>query len=247
MRTPEHLITLPATGLRIIPPMETQRNMTFAKSGILAELGNTMIWSENEKTRLQLLKSNPIYKKRFPQRESGDAYMEAIDYERREKLLEYAIDLTDTIQSSWESINASKPLAVILFGSVATGLVKGCDSPCPSNIDLAVISAFTQEERDQLYDGIRDKRHEIQERILADCRDITSTEANPGNAGVTIQHVAKVVKNGFSGALEYIASSATVLHDPDFLWWTVELHALKTYREKQQSKKRSGIIYQKGK
>jgi predicted nucleotidyltransferase len=229
MRTPEYLITIPTTGLRIIPPEETRRNIAFARSGILPFVDNTVYWSDREKARLKLLATNPIMRKRFPTRESGRKYMDAIDYERRESLLGYAYELSDHIASSWQEINKSKPISVILFGSVATGLVKNCNAACPSNIDLAVIGDFSEYERTSLYDAIRGKRTEIQERILADCVEINSQEANPGNAGVTIQNVSKIIKSNFGGAREYIAAGAIALHDPYFIWDNIEQCALESY------------------
>lgn len=238
MRTPEHLITLPTTGLRIIPPEETRKNIAFAKSGILPFVGNAIYWSDQEKARLRLLATNPIMRKRFPTKEAGKVFMEAIDYERRETLLSYAHELTGQITKSWQEINDKKPIAVILFGSVATGLVKGCDSPCPSNIDLAVLGNFSEEERLSLYDGIRERRSDIQERILKDCPEVNSRESNPGNAGVTIQNVAKIIKSNFGGAREYISAGAMVLYDPYFIWSNIEQCALESYM------KVKGVVFQ---
>lgn len=238
MRTPEYLITIPTTGLRVIPPEETRKNIAFARSGILPFVDNALYWSDKEKMRLRLLATNPIMKKRFPTKDAGRQFMDSIDYERREQLLDYAIELSDHIATAWNQINSKKPIAVILFGSVATGLVKSCDSPCPSNIDLAAIGNFTEEERLALYDAIREKRVAIQERILADCPSVNSQETNPGNAGVTIQNVTKVIKNNFGGVREYIAAGAIAMHDPNFIWTNIEQRALESCLQQK------GVVFQ---
>lgn len=226
MTNPEFLITLPRRGLRIIPPSETQENMRLVRSG------QRVSWTPEEKTRLQQLIKCTILEKRYPTREDGQKFMaQDVDYERREVLLSMALELTSCIVNSWQAINPQKDIAIILFGSIAKGLVKRPSHPNPSNVDLAVIGDFTPEERDKLFDGIRCKRGEIQQKIIDGNPNIDPAETNPGNAGVFIQTPAKLTGNNFSATRVYVRSNAQALHDPAGIWKNIEKKALAHFAE----------------
>ncbi|MDP2637616.1 MAG: nucleotidyltransferase domain-containing protein [Candidatus Levybacteria bacterium] len=231
---PEQLITLPKRGIRIIPPQETQANMKLANEG------QKVTWSWEEKTRLKQLINCSILEKRYPTREDGARFMrDEVDYDRREELLCMAHELTNHIISSWKRINPNTEIAVILFGSVAKGLVKKADHPDPSNIDLAVIGDISDEERTELYDRIRPKRKDVQRRIIANNPHISpeikqkaienqyvDRNENFGNAGVFIQTPEKVKKNNYSVGITYIKSNAQTLYDPSGIWQEIEKETL---------------------
>lgn len=224
MANPEYLITLPKRGLRVTPPHETQTNMRLARSG------QKVSWSPEEKTRLRELINCTILKKRYPAKEDGDRFMkEDVDYERREELRCMANELVGCIVSSWRTINPQKDIAIILFGSIAKGLVKRPDHPNPSNVDLAVIGNFTPEEKSELFDGIRFKRKEIQQRTINGNTNIDPSERNPGNAGVLIQTPDKLIVNDFSATRIYIRSNAQPLYDPAGIWKKIERRALEHF------------------
>ncbi|MCL5970090.1 MAG: hypothetical protein M1450_01135, partial [Patescibacteria group bacterium] len=77
------------------------------------------------------MKQCGILAKRYPKPEQGRKFMESVDYERRKELLEKAVHLSESIVASWKEINPDKPIAIILFGSVAKGLVKQTQNPDP--------------------------------------------------------------------------------------------------------------------
>lgn len=201
------------------------------------------IWSNHEKARIRLMMNNSIFQRRYPSYEEGRSFMDHVDDQRREELFSYAEEVTEHIVFQWEKINPSKPIAVVLFGSVATGLVKRIDHPNPSNIDLAVIGEFSEEERVQLFTGIREKRDEIQTRVLQRCSKIDSDEKNPGNVGVFIQQTQKLVNDGYKCALEYLSSNATVLYDPENIWKPIEEQALAFYIRKMRKSRRYPYLW----
>lgn len=210
---PEYLITLPRRGIQIIPPAETAANMALAKTLTPGGSENPRIkWSEREKTRLWLMKKDRVMSNRYPNKQNGQFFMQEVDYDTREMLLEQARDLTKEIADKWQEINPSSPIAVVLFGSVAKGLVKNADHHDPSNIDLTVIGKIKEEEREKLLNEIRPTRNNIREL--------------GHNAGVLVQPIERVTKNYFSSALNYISSGATALYDPERIWSKVETDAL---------------------
>jgi predicted nucleotidyltransferase len=218
----ELLITLPKRGLRVIPPAETRQNMTRARTG------EKVSWSAAEKARLLMLRDCNILAKRYPKREDGKRFMEEVNYEWREELFEMSKELSSEIVLSWNRIAPEKDIAVVLFGSVAKGLVKEPHSINPSNIDMAVIGRISQTEKEALFDMIRPKRKAIQQRILSRCPyiDFDSEDPNPGNAGVIIQDVSKLKKNGYEPTIRYIASGAFAMHDPANIWSEIERQAI---------------------
>lgn len=228
---PNYLITLPKRGLRVIAPKHTQRVMALARrhkeesSRFSAEEKETL-WPETEKTRLRLIKQCGILAKRYPNPKDGKKFMETVDYQRREELLTKAKDLSTDIVSAWQDINPDKPIAIILFGSVAKGLVKHGENPDPSNIDIAVIGDITQSERERLMDEIRPHRKSVQGWILERVPFVNSSERNPGNAGVMVQNTEKLTKDNYEPTRNYIASGAITLYDPQGIWSDLENQAL---------------------
>lgn len=226
------LITLPKRGLRIVPPDETRRNMERAKNGEIVH------WSEEEKIRLKMVRDCSILAKRHPSPENGQEYMAHVDYGRQEVLTRLAQELTSDIAYQWHRINPNSDIAILLFGSVAKGLVRNADHPDPSNIDLAVIGNIRDIEREKLFDRIKAKRSYVKGQILASCPSISSPEANPGNAGVIIQDISKVVKGDYNVARTYIAGGARPLYDPGSIWKPIETAALHSYESFVASKQR---------
>lgn len=221
-----YLITIPQRGLKIIPPEETQKKMQMAKQGIKVEP-----YSEEEKYRLKKMINCRILKRRYPTKEDGQAFMKDVDLEWRDQLLDMAYELTETIVQSWRKINTNSDIAVLLYGSVAKGLTKKPTHEDPSNIDMAVIGNIGDCERLDLYDAIRPKRQEIQQRILAKCPVVNSDEINPGNAGVTIQDLSRIRNNYYYGVRSYIAAGAKTLYDESGIWRNIEMEAIAFARE----------------
>lgn len=214
------LITLPRRGLRVIPPQETQQNMLRARAGEIVR------WSDNEKRRLKLMINCSILEKRYPTPQAGEDFMQQVNYEWGEELLGMANEATEEIVNQWQKINPNKNIAVLLYGSVAKGLVKTPDNPDPSNIDMAVIGDINSAERNLLFDAIRPKREEIQNRILNNCPIVDSDEQNPGNLGIAIQATSKLTNNNFGQARGYITAGAKILHDSAGIWQKIEQDAL---------------------
>ncbi len=216
---PEYLITLPRRGLRIIPPRETMENMVLARSG-----NHVNPWSERERARLALIKRDTIMRKRFPDPSHGQDLMREVSYSRREELLSMAQELSDKVVAEWRELHPDRAIAVILFGSVAKGLVRNRQHQDPSNIDIAVLGNFSNEERTELLDAIRPARQEIRSRVLETCPEDVPEGA--GNAGVFVQDIDKVINNKFAGAKEYISANAVALYDPAGIWGAIESAAL---------------------
>lgn len=189
-----------------------------------------------ESERLWLILNDGTLKKRYPSPKDGLSYMQTVCYERRDALLSLAYEATDTFVKTWQEINPNKPICVVLFGSVAKGLTKYVEHNDPSNIDIAIIGEFTPEETDQFYDAIRPYREKIRQRILEDCKDVHSEEENPGNLGVSIQHISKLSNGHYSGMVNYLGSSAFPLYDPYNMWETIESDALEKLHKKRTTK-----------
>lgn len=228
---PDFLITLPRLGLRVIAPRHVQAVMERAKRN--KESGQRFspeekqsLWPITEKARLNIMANCAILRRRYPTRVAGEEFMQNVDYERREELLQAARHLTEGIVGAWKQIDPKEDIAVLLFGSVAKGLVKREDHPDPSNVDLAVIGNIRPDQRVLLLDAIRPERERIREEILARVPVLHSKERNPGNAGVMVQHTDKLRNGEYYGARNYIASGAFALYDPTNIWGQMEQEAL---------------------
>lgn len=224
-------ITLPRRGVKIFPPSETSEKVALAKNGVLVEP-----FSTEEKKRLKLLIESRTLKQRYPTPGQGRSFMEnELDLQWGEQLFKMAKELTREIVFQWSTINSNEPIAVIVYGSIARGLVKRPDHPDPSNIDMAVIGNFTDNEREELFDKIRDKRNEVKNRILENC--LTKSENSiGGNAGVHIHKIACLEHARYSTCINYIQSAAKALYDPAGLWRDLETEALKSMKYKPKSR-----------
>ncbi len=228
---PDYLITLPRFGIKVVAPEHTARVMALARQHkqegtrfTTEEKAN--LWPVEEKARLAIMKNCAILAKRYPKPEAGRRYMEDVDYQRREVLLRQAGSLAAHIVEQWREIDPQHDVAVLLFGSVAKGLVKRPDHPDPSNIDLAVVGRITDEQRDELLTRIRPERERLKDEILACVPRLDSQEHNPGNAGVMVQDRSKLTNGQYYGARNYIASGAIPLYDPQGTWRQIEREAL---------------------
>lgn len=201
----------------LIPPQATKIIYT---SSVTNEMPIT------EAVRLSRINNCKILKERYPTPEKGIGYMTTVDYQRRNELLQLARNLTSCIVKEWRKIDRHKPIAVILFGSVAKGLVRRGDHPDPSNIDLAVIGEFTEVEMESLFNAISTKRREAQQIILSSCPMIVSKEKNPGNAGVHIQSIKNMKSGDYAGAISHINAGGFAIYDSSNIWQKIEEEAL---------------------
>lgn len=189
---------------------------------------------KKESTRLQIMINDPILTKRHPLPKNGEIFMSQVDYSRRDSLLPLAQELSSHIVGLWQTINPSKEIAVLLYGSIARGLVKKADNPSPSDIDLTVIGDFTEKERVELRNRAQEKREEIKSRILEDCTNVTDDAwADIRYAGTLVQNIEKLTKNNFSDAIQYVASGTQALYDPSGIWAKIENEAIEAYRKRK--------------
>lgn len=243
----EFRMTIPQRGISVVAPSDVAEVMAGARerkqSGVkLTPEERATLWSDETKARINMMTGCKILEQRYPTPNHGKKFMEQVDFERRDELLGYSLELTDTIVSSWQQINPDKPIAVLLFGSVAKGLVKKADNSDPSNIDMGVIGNITDTERESLLDAIRPKRQEIQRKILGTCPEVDSNEPNPGNAGVLVQSINKVIDSRYGVARGYyISSGAIPLYDPEGIWREIEEKALQTQAEKIRRQRKCGF------
>jgi predicted nucleotidyltransferase len=183
-------------------------------------------WSSRERARLHLITRDPMLKKRYATASQGVELMGKVCYERREQLLSLAKDLTGTVVREWNKISQDKNIAVVLFGSVARGLVRNPSHADPSNIDMSIMGSITGEERAMLMDAIRPARLQVRSVILAAYGGEENFPPSTGNAGIFVQDVDKLINNKYACAKEYISSNATVLYDPAGIWTAIEAAAL---------------------
>ena len=80
--------------------------------------------AENKSERLRQITNDGTLRRRYPDPDEGRDFMDEIDFDRRNKLLGMAQEANHKIIEEWKGINPDKNIAVILFGSVAKGLVK---------------------------------------------------------------------------------------------------------------------------
>ncbi|MCX6782813.1 MAG: hypothetical protein NTZ20_02370 [Candidatus Levybacteria bacterium] len=243
------LVTLPNLGIKIAAPEEIKEKIIFARKEMetktrMTEDEKKTINPQLERERLiKLLKITPkdkeklniklslisscsILKKRYPTKEIGKSFIETqVDYEWVEELLKKVNEIKTKIISSWNKIEINKPIAIILFGSVAKCLIKNKDHEFPSNIDIAVIGDITNEEREQLFDKIREARE-----IIKDTAPV----------GVHIQNIKKLTCDYFNPTINYIKSGAIAIYDPNEIWKNLENNAIE-YEIKKRKKTKPRI------
>lgn len=185
--------------------------------------------------RLRVIEDDGILKKRYPNPRDGISFMEELSMERREQLLGFAQELTPLIVEEWKRINPNEPIAVLLYGSVAKGLVKPADHPHPSDIDIAVIGNIRDEEKHALLEASVPYREEIQRRM-----GVTSLPeiSYPHYSGFKVQDISKVTNNEYNEAKTYIGSSAFPLYDPAGIWEKIESEALNSFSFKRKAKRK---------
>lgn len=222
------------------------RKIHILKRGVDIDIRSGQLSPEQVEAKMKLVALAGTLKRRFPDRGAGTSFMEHVDPKWGGTLRSYATELTGDIATAWNDISPNKQTAVVLFGSIARGLVKNPATCDPSNIDLTVIGNITDDERNQLFDSIRPSRESTQAKILENCPNVDTHEHNPGNAGVHIQNIDILTRNGYHSALYwYIASSAYALYDPANIWGQLESDALNDYIS---TKKKKGpteyVVYQ---
>lgn len=213
------LITVPKRGLRIIAPPETAHKMSQAKRGEVVAP-----FSLEEKVRLKELINAKVLAKRYPTKECGQAFMEDVDYEWREQLLKLSKVVAFGLVCAWGEIS-KKPIAVVLYGSIARGLVKRPDHPDPSNIDIAAIADFTDNEKEQLFDKIRPVREAMARYVKSKCPEITHN-SNGGNVGVHLNTIRSLEVANYSSTINLLQAAATPLYDPNDIWKRLEGEAI---------------------
>lgn len=209
----------------MLPPKATEKVAHGVNNGGIPK---------EELQRLKIMASDTILKNRYPTAEEGSKYMDEVDIAWRERLFGIAQQTSAHIVTHAQDMG-KKDFAVVLFGSVAKGLTKSPNHPDPSNIDMAVIGDFTAEERDELFDRIRPYRKEQEGKV--------------GNkVGVHIQHTEIFGKNRYNEALNYIASGATALYDPEGVWERIELQALQASEtmKKYQTVSHTRVVNESG-
>lgn len=231
-------ISLPRRGLRIVAPPELQDVLASInqrrKDHIpLSQDDRKRLWTPEQKARLDLLLKCKITARRFPTPEHGKGFMQEIDMQRRDEYMTYVRELTENIVNGWSEINSQKAIAVILFGSVAKGLVKDKNHSDPSNIDMTIIGDFSGNERCELFDKIRSKREEISERIRSSSPNIDySIRPLPGNVGVCIQNTETLSKDRFGETRVYLSAGAFATYDPSDIWTSLTEGAINVQHRK---------------
>ena len=185
---------------------------------------------QNEQLRLNAINNDCILKKRYPSAKDGKEYMNHVDLKWREVLYQKANLISSQIVEQAKEMG-KEDFAVLIFGSVAKGLTRGQNHPDPSNIDLAVIGEFTEEEREELLNRIRPIRDNEEEKIGS-------------NVGVFVQTPDKLRKSNYGASLMYIGSSARALYDPKGMWAGLEKEALLATSDRK-GKKQNGTVVPK--
>lgn len=181
---------------------------------------------------LGVITRDSILKKRYPKPTDGENFMKSVDYNRRDELLALAQGLCKQIVETWNNINPNKDIAVLLYGSVARGLVKDTYNPNPSDIDLTVIGNFTEYERNKLMYSIHPMRNTVRRQIIESCPNVIGEFAEDIRyAGTLVQNREKLTKERYSAAIHYLGSCITPLYDPSGIWVEIERRALEVVAE----------------
>ena|SRR3989344_9266915 len=168
--------------------------------------------NRGEQRRLHIITNDSILRKRYPSEEDGKKYMNSVDMKWRQSLYAKAILISEEVAAHARGIG-KEDFAILLFGSVAKGLTRSQHDADPSNIDLAVIGEFTDQDREELLNRIRPIRDREEKEI-------------GNNVGVFVQTPEKLRKTNYSTAIMYIGSSARTLYDPKGIWADLEKEAL---------------------
>ncbi len=231
-------ITHPHAGIRVVAPAPVREVLSSIRQRTTIIDGQRVhtplnpseresLWTPEHKARIQLMLASKITARRYPERRLGEIFMDQVDTGRHIELLDMADSMSDHIVSKWRTIDPQEDIAVVLFGSVATGLVKSRLHPDPSNIDLAVVGNFTQETTTALLNAVREERTALGERIRSTCPNVDRTlDPLPGNVGVFVQRPEVLTKDHYGEARVYLASGAYALHDPAGIWAGIDKGAI---------------------
>lgn len=192
-------------GLVVALPVEATRSIVNANRD-----GETLPVTEG--TRLQVISDDSVLNKRYPSIAEGAKYMDQVDTQWGEHLYGIAESMAERIKQETE-VMGKRDIAIVLFGSVAKRLTKTSTHPDPSNVDMAVIDQFSDEEKTELFDRIRPYRKQWEPDIR-------------NNVGVHIHHIDKLRANNYYLTVQYIGSSGRALYDPAEIWQTIEQEAL---------------------
>lgn len=182
----------------------------------------------NDQRRLNVINNDGILKKRYPSTKDGEEYMNSIDMEWREVLYSKADSISTQIVEEAKKMG-KEDIAILLFGSVAKGLVRKQDHADPSNIDLTIIGQFTDKEREELLNRIRPIRDKEREEIR-------------NNVGVFIQTPDKLRNSNYGAVFMYIGSSARALYDPKSIWSNLQEEALSSQKRCKEKKQNGRIM-----
>lgn len=189
-----------------------------------------------ESARLRIITNDHILRTRFPNPNDGVQLMTQVDMERREELLGYAYEITPKIVEEWEKINPNEPIAVVVYGSVAKGLVKPKDHDEPSDLDMSVIGNITEKERRKLLEASIPHRERIQQQM-----GITPQEGikYPTLSCFKIRDTRILLSDNYSLAKKLIASSTFATHDPSGILQKIESEVLAAEWSEQDRKTRT--------
>jgi len=189
-----------------------------------------------ESARFRIITNDHILKTRFPNPDDGVKLMGQVDTERREELLRYAYEITPRIVEEWGKINPNEPIAVVVYGSVAKGLVKPKDHNDPSDLDMSVIGTITEKERRELLEASIPHRERIQQQM-----GITPQEGikYPTLSCFKVRDTKILLSDNYSLAKKLIASSTFATYDPSGILQEIESEVLEAEWNEQYRKTRS--------
>jgi hypothetical protein len=240
---PNELISIPRRGLRhALPESVDTKVRDFRVGSFLHRDVYRRVrpqWSSDDLVRFDLILNSSVLAQRFPHPDAGRKLMGVVDYNYRNELFGYSLDMSKIIQNAIYTMPSyfDKYYAILLFGSIPRGLVKRPGYFDPSNIDIAVIGNFNSSERDYIFDHIRQDRHDLQDYMLRQNKMWRMPFEQRCNVGVHIQDQGKITGNSFSTALQYISSCAYPLYDNYHVWSEIESDAIAYYNKKFEKKR----------